>query len=102
RACVDRGTADGSFGSKCEELTLSTTSPVCLRKRTPTHPLLMSQKCQFQTHPPQQAALFDQLVGAGDELGRNVEANRLCGFEVDDQIELRRKLHRQLAHLGAA
>jgi hypothetical protein len=33
----------------------------------------------------QSETLFDDLVGEGEKVGRNGQADRLCGFEVDHQ-----------------
>ena len=44
---------------------------------------------------------FDHLVGALLENPRHVEAERLCGLEVDHQLVLCRRLHRQVGGLLA-
>jgi hypothetical protein len=32
--------------------------------------------------------LFDHLVGAGQQRGRHIEAERFCSLEIDDKVEL--------------
>src|ERR1700726_732053 len=44
---------------------------------------------------------LDHLVGAGDELPRHIDPERLRGLEVDDQLHSRHLLHRQVARLLA-
>jgi hypothetical protein len=34
--------------------------------------------------------LFDHLVGGGEQRRRNFEAERLGGFEIEDEVEFRR------------
>ena len=45
--------------------------------------------------------LFDHLVGALLEMQRHVEAQRLGGLEIDDQLELCRRLHWKVGRLLA-
>src|SRR6266545_378707 len=45
-------------------------------------------------------SLFEQAVGAQAKRVRNREAKRLCGLEVDDQLEARRPFDRQIGRLG--
>src|SRR5260370_4060071 len=50
---------------------------------------------------PATAVLFDRLVGAGEDGGRDIEAERIRRLEIDDQLELRRLLNRQVGGLFA-
>jgi hypothetical protein len=45
--------------------------------------------------------LFDHLVGEGKHGGRDVERNRLGGFEIEDQFKLGRQLYGQVPRLFA-
>src|SRR5215472_8970725 len=44
---------------------------------------------------------FDDLVGAGEQQGRNGQAERFGRFEIDNQLELGRLLDRQIGGLLA-
>src|SRR5436305_15225109 len=48
------------------------------------------------------AHLLDHLVGAGEQRRWHLDAERLRGREIDDEIELGRLLDRKLARLGTA
>ena len=59
--------------------------------------------CQKRTHAPQRTgALLDHLVGAGEQVRRHSQPERLCGGEIHHQIELGRLLDREFARPGAA
>ena len=45
------------------------------------------------------ATSFDDLVGAGEHARRHFEAERFRSLEVDDQLILTRRLHRQIDRL---
>src|SRR5438876_7563190 len=71
------------------------------RKRTWIGALAMSVLCrQEETHAPQQTtALFDHLVGAGEQCRWHNDAKRLCGLQIDHQLELGRLFDRQVGRL---
>jgi len=43
---------------------------------------------------------LDHLVGAGEQRRRHFEAERLCGRQIDHEIELDRLLDRDVGRLG--
>ena len=45
-------------------------------------------------------ASLDDLVGAGEQRWRHGQAERVGGFQIDDQLELGRLLHREIGQLG--
>src|SRR6266567_413578 len=45
------------------------------------------------------APSLDHLVGAAKQYPRNCQAKRLSGPEIDDELELRRLLHREIGGL---
>src|SRR5262245_51125048 len=49
----------------------------------------------------QHSCSFDHLVGERDQLVWHVEAERLRGLEIDEQLELGRRLHRKLGRFFA-
>lgn len=52
-----------------------------------------SAKGQKQTHASQQTALlFDDIVGAGEQSGRDGDAERLGSFKTDNEFEFFRLL----------
>src|SRR3974390_3071174 len=71
--------------------------PLHPRKRTLELNRGMPALCQKQTL----AALFDQLVGTAEQRCRHIDADSLCGLEVDHQFELDRGLDGKLARLCA-
>src|SRR5215471_7042120 len=57
---------------------------------------------QKRTHAAQQRrSLFDHLVGATDQKLWDIQPERLCGFEIDHQLVLVRRLHRHVGWLLA-
>jgi hypothetical protein len=45
--------------------------------------------------------LFDHLVGAGKNQGRDRQAERLRGLDIDDEVEFYDLLDRQVGRIGA-
>jgi hypothetical protein len=66
------------------------------------HAVALCEKCQQESPAPQQtASLFDNLVGGSKQRWGHGKAQRLCGFEVNNEIERVRALHRKVSGLGA-
>src|SRR4051812_43126631 len=61
------------------------------RQRTSLTATGMSEKCQNR----KSLSSFDHLVGADEDSGRHGESKCSGGFQVDDQLNLRRLLDRQ-------
>ena len=75
--------------------------PLCLQWRPNLCVATNRRDVPMRQMQPQQTRLFDHLVGAGEQRWRHVEAERLGGLEVDDQLVLGRRLHRQVGGLLA-
>src|SRR5262245_24358981 len=45
---------------------------------------------------------LDHLVGASNELRRDIKPERFGGFDVDDELDLGRRFNRKVGRLGAA
>src|ERR1700676_195147 len=85
---------------KIATLTARRSLPVFPYEQTSAAPVGMSQRCQEETHAPQQtASLFDHLVGASKDRLRQGEPQRLRCFEVDHQFIFGRPLDWQVSRL---
>jgi len=81
-------------------------SPLGARQRTLSAGVTMSVLCHFQTKWTAAIGMLrgrdaSYLVGAGDERGRQGQAERLGGPQVDDQIERCWELNRKLTRCRA-
>src|SRR5215467_14192494 len=76
--------------------------PLYPQKRTLVERVVMSALCQKRTHAVQQLRLLlDHLIGASEQCGRHVEAERLGSLEIDTEVEMRRLLEWQVRRLGS-
>ena len=57
--------------------------------------------CLLWARSRHRAASFDHLVGAGEQVGRHVDAERLRGLEIDSKFVLVGGLHGQISRLFA-
>src|SRR5881394_693138 len=78
-------------------------SPVATQHSLPsrTLPFTWAGLSPAGSHQLCLAHSLDHLVGAGEQRRRHGEAERLGGWKIDYELELGRKLHWQIARLGA-
>src|SRR5213080_3051784 len=78
-------------------------SPVATQHSLPSrsYPLLGPDLHRLDRTSLRLAHLFNHLVGASKHGRRQVEAKRLGGLEIDDQLILGRRLYRQVGRLLA-
>src|SRR6266446_8254561 len=80
----------------------SALSPFDSQLRTLIGAARRSHSCHKPTYAVQQtASLFDHFVGAGDECQWQRDTERICRLQIDDQLEFRWLLHRQVGRFFA-
>src|SRR5260370_15551212 len=79
-------------------------SPVATQHSLPSgrYPLLGPDFHRLDRTSLRLAHSFDHLVGAGEQCWRDGEAERFCGFEIEDQLELGWLLNGQISRFGAS
>src|ERR1700752_4363093 len=83
--------------------TMATASPAVTQHSLPSrrYPLLGPDFHRLDRTSLRLAHLLDHLVSAREQGLRDSETERLCSLEIDDQLVLRRCLHRHLGRLLA-
>ena len=71
--------------------------PVCDRSRAAAQHVERGHSHHFA--PQKTVSLFDHLVGECEQLIRHIQAERVRGLKIDDQLEIGRQLDRQLGRL---
>jgi hypothetical protein len=82
--------------AKCERAYLDRQDAVTVMAEVGLESL--TRRCQCEGCPHH---IPNWRFGAGEQHGWNCKAERLCGLEVNDQLVLRRRLHRQVGWLVA-
>ena len=96
------GRSTSGQGSKCERLMPSISGPLQPDNQTYTAVINSPGLGQLQTPALQQTPpLFNDLVGGGEQIGRDRNAERLGGLEIDHHFVLGQRLHRQVGRLLA-
>lgn len=94
--------ADVRAGVNRVVLAASRSLPVCTKLRTSHRTAISDAMCQQETRAPQQTMeLFDHLIGSGKQCGWNAKPECFGSFQVDDELEFRWLLDRQISRSRA-